>query len=79
MDNEGFILRNGATAEVTTFQDQGRTYDKDQAFTGLIRLKENQSEDDMVAMVMTNLPANRLWTTVTFNGLGHILFLTKFI
>eukprot|EP00972_Heterocapsa_arctica_P085622 12619356-Heterocapsa_arctica.AAC.1 len=33
----------------------------------------------MVAMVMTDLPANRLWTTVTFYGLGHILFLTKFI
>eukprot|EP00972_Heterocapsa_arctica_P046652 6884235-Heterocapsa_arctica.AAC.1 len=28
---------------------------------------------------MNNLPANRLWTTVTFNGLGHILFLAKFI
>eukprot|EP00972_Heterocapsa_arctica_P001187 170310-Heterocapsa_arctica.AAC.1 len=72
MDNEGFILRNGAAAEVTTVQDQGRTYNKDQAFTGLIRLKENHAEDDMVAMVMTNLPANRLWTTVTFYGLGHI-------
>eukprot|EP00972_Heterocapsa_arctica_P002280 330448-Heterocapsa_arctica.AAC.1 len=28
---------------------------------------------------MNNLPANRLWTTVTFNGLGHILFLSKFV
>eukprot|EP00972_Heterocapsa_arctica_P050452 7418707-Heterocapsa_arctica.AAC.1 len=28
---------------------------------------------------MTNLPANRLWSTVTFHGLGHILFLTKYI
>eukprot|EP00972_Heterocapsa_arctica_P033449 4924725-Heterocapsa_arctica.AAC.1 len=33
----------------------------------------------MLGMVMTNLPANRLWTTVTFSGLGHILFLTKHI
>eukprot|EP00972_Heterocapsa_arctica_P022214 3269015-Heterocapsa_arctica.AAC.1 len=49
------------------------------AFSGLIRLKEDHSEDDVLGMVMANLPANRLWTTVAFSGLGHILFLTKHI
>eukprot|EP00972_Heterocapsa_arctica_P019618 2895110-Heterocapsa_arctica.AAC.1 len=79
MDNEGFIMRSGAAAEITPVQEQSKIYEKGHAFTGLIRLKGDHAEDDTVALVMANLPANRLWTTVTFNGLGHILFLTKFI
>eukprot|EP00972_Heterocapsa_arctica_P066055 9744869-Heterocapsa_arctica.AAC.1 len=33
----------------------------------------------MVVLVMNNLPANRLWTTLAFHGLGHFLFLSKYI
>eukprot|EP00972_Heterocapsa_arctica_P069556 10276878-Heterocapsa_arctica.AAC.1 len=72
MGDEGFIVRNGPATEVISVQDQGRTYDMEEAFSGLICLKQHHAADDMVALVMTNLPANRLWTTVAFHGLGHI-------
>eukprot|EP00972_Heterocapsa_arctica_P040359 5945750-Heterocapsa_arctica.AAC.1 len=72
MGNEGFITRSGAAADVAPVQELTVTYDKDAAFAGLLCLKDHHAEDDAVAVVMDNLPANRLWTTVTFNWLGHI-------
>eukprot|EP00972_Heterocapsa_arctica_P057850 8534720-Heterocapsa_arctica.AAC.1 len=79
MHNEGFIVRNGPPTEITAVQDQGRNYDKEQAFIGLISLKQHHASNDTVVLVMNNLPANRLWTTVAFHGLGHFLFLSKYI